>query len=296
MKAIHFISPGRPPELVDIKTPTPAPGQVLIKIAGAGVCHSDLHILDHDMGFKGPFTLGHENAGYVAALGEGVTGWKEGDPVAVYGPWGCGRCHTCQTSAENYCENHASIPSYGGGLGSDGGMAEYMLVPSPRLLVPLGELDPVEAAPLADAALTPYHAIKAALLLLTPEATVLVVGIGGLGHIPADFEGDDAGARDRSRYRRRQARACAPARCRAYGQYARWRCGGGNDLEDRRCARGDGRARYRRCAADGGSVRARGWSQQPFERDRSRRGRGALRGQQSAQLRGVGALLVRVPS
>lgn len=183
MKAIHFISPGRPPEIVDIKTPTPAPGQVLVKIAGAGVCHSDLHILDHDMGFKGPFTLGHENAGYVAARGEGVTGWKEGDAVAVYGPWGCGRCHTCQTSAENYCENHASIPSYGGGLGSDGGMAEYMLVPSPRLLVPLGKLDPVEAAPLADAALTPYHAIKAALPLLTPEATVLVVGIGGLGHM-----------------------------------------------------------------------------------------------------------------
>lgn len=183
MKAIHFLSPGRPPELVDIKTPTPSPGQVLIKIAGAGVCHSDLHILDHDMGFKGPFTLGHENAGYVAALGDGVTGWKEGDAVGVYGPWGCGRCRTCQTSAENYCENHASIPSYGGGLGSDGGMAEYMLVPSPRLLVPLRGLDPVDAAPLMDAALTPYHAIKAALPKLTPDATVLVIGVGGLGHM-----------------------------------------------------------------------------------------------------------------
>lgn len=183
MKAIRFINPGYPPEVVDIKTPTPAPGQVLVKIAGAGVCHSDLHILDHDMGFKGPFTLGHENAGYIAGLGDGVTGWKEGDPVLIYGPWGCGRCRTCQTSSENYCENHASIPSYGGGLGSDGGMAEYMLVPSSRLLVPLGKLDPVEAAPLADAALTPYHAIKAALPLLTPDATVLVVGIGGLGHM-----------------------------------------------------------------------------------------------------------------
>jgi propanol-preferring alcohol dehydrogenase len=184
MKAIRFIAPGRAPEIVDIETPTPAAGQILLKIAGAGVCHSDLHVLDHDMGFnRTPFTLGHENAGYVAALGEGVKGWKEGDAVAVYGPWGCGRCRTCQTSAENYCENHAEIPSYGGGLGLDGGMAEYMLIPSPRLLVPLGGLDPVMAAPLSDAALTPYHAIKSAAPLLTPDATVLVVGIGGLGHM-----------------------------------------------------------------------------------------------------------------
>ena len=127
--------------------------------------------------------LGHENAGWIAELGEGVTGWREGDPVAVYGPWGCGRCHTCQTSAENYCDNHASLGTMGGGLGSDGGMAEYMLVPSARQLVPLGTLDPVLAAPLSDAALTPYHAIKRALPMLTPEASVVVIGIGGLGHM-----------------------------------------------------------------------------------------------------------------
>lgn len=183
MKAVRFVETGRPPEVVDLPTPTPQAGQILLKIAGAGVCHSDLHVLDEDMGMKGPFTLGHENAGWIAGVGDGVEGWKEGDPVAVYGPWGCGRCRTCQTSAENYCENHASIPTFGGGLGSDGGMAEYMIVPSPRLLVPLQGLEPVHAAPLSDAALTPYHAIKAALPLLTPEATVLVVGIGGLGHM-----------------------------------------------------------------------------------------------------------------
>jgi len=183
MKAVRFVETGRPPEIVELATPTPGPGQVLLKIAGAGVCHSDLHVLDEDMGMKGPFTLGHENAGWIAGVGGGVDGWKEGDPVAVYGPWGCGRCRTCQSSAENYCENHASIPTFGGGLGSDGGMADYMIVPSPRLLVPLHGLDPVQAAPLSDAALTPYHAIKAALPLLTPDATVLVVGIGGLGHM-----------------------------------------------------------------------------------------------------------------
>jgi propanol-preferring alcohol dehydrogenase len=139
--------------------------------------------MDEELGLKGPFTLGHENAGWIAKRGDGVRGWKEGDPVAVYGPWGCGHCHTCQTSAENYCENHASMPSLGGGLGSDGGMADYLLVPSPRLLVPLGKLDPVMAAPLSDAALTPYHAIKMALPLLTPDTTVVAIGIGGLGHM-----------------------------------------------------------------------------------------------------------------
>src|SRR5690625_3927425 len=182
MKAVRYTTPGQP-EIVDLPKPEPQAEQVLLKIAGAGVCHSDLHVLDGEVGIPGPFTLGHENAGWIAGLGSGVTGWKEGDAVAVYGPWGCGACRTCQTSSENYCENHASIPTYGGGLGSDGGMAEYMIVPSSRLLVPLGDLDPVTAAPLSDAALTPYHAIKRALPLLTPDATVLVIGIGGLGHM-----------------------------------------------------------------------------------------------------------------
>ena len=82
------------------------------------------------------FTLGHENAGWVAELGGGVTAFKEGDAVAVYGPWGCGRCHACQLSMENYCENWAEIKGFGGGLGLDGGMAEYMLVPAARSVGP----------------------------------------------------------------------------------------------------------------------------------------------------------------
>jgi alcohol dehydrogenase, propanol-preferring len=182
MRAVRYIGEARP-QVMDVPTPAPGPGQVLVRIGGAGVCGSDLHVLDHSIGIKGPFTLGHENAGWIAAVGQGVSGWKEADPVAVYGPWGCGICHSCQTSAENYCEHHASLTSYGGGLGSDGGMAEYMIVPSPRLLIPLGKLEPVQAAPLSDAALTPYHAIKAALPLLTPDASVVVVGVGGLGHM-----------------------------------------------------------------------------------------------------------------
>ena len=207
MKAVRFNGVGKPATITDVPQPKPGPGQVLVKIGGAGLCHSDLHVMDHDFGLGSSFTLGHENAGWIAGLGQGVTSFREGDPVAVYGPWGCGRCHTCQTSAENYCENHASLGTMGGGLGSDGGMAEYMLVPSPRLLVPLGTLDPVIAAPLSDAGLTPYHAIKGALPLLTPDSTVLVIGLGGLqtrpgargpGELPIDVHGDVGLQRARS--------------------------------------------------------------------------------------------------
>jgi propanol-preferring alcohol dehydrogenase len=183
MQAVRFAGVGQAPRIEDVPTPSPGAGQVLVKIGGAGVCHSDLHIMEEDLGFEPPFTLGHENAGWVAEAGEGVTGVKEGDAVAVYGPWGCGRCHACQLSMENYCENWAQIKGFGGGLGLDGGMAEYMLVPAVRLLVPLGDLSPAKAAPLSDAALTPYHAIKRALPHMNPDSTAVVMGVGGLGHM-----------------------------------------------------------------------------------------------------------------
>jgi propanol-preferring alcohol dehydrogenase len=183
MQAVRFVGVGKPAEIRDVARPSPSSGQVLIKVGGAGVCHSDLHVMEEDLGFKPPFTLGHENAGWVAELGDGVTGFKEGDAVAVYGPWGCGRCHSCQLSMENYCENWAEIGGFGGGLGFDGGMAEYVLVPAARLLVPLDGLSPAQAAPLSDAALTPYHAIKRALSRLNADDTAVVLGVGGLGHM-----------------------------------------------------------------------------------------------------------------
>lgn len=183
MQCVRFVGVGQSAQLQEIPKPSPGAGQVLIKIGGAGVCHSDLHVMEEDLGFQPPFTLGHENAGWVEALGQGVTGLREGDAVAVYGPWGCGRCHACQRSMENYCENWAEINGFGGGLGLDGGMAEYMLVPSARWLVPLGDLPPAKAAPLSDAALTPYHAIKRALPQLDADSTVVVAGVGGLGHM-----------------------------------------------------------------------------------------------------------------
>jgi propanol-preferring alcohol dehydrogenase len=132
---------------------------------------------------KLPFTLGHENAGWVEKLGPGATGFAPGDAVIVYGPWGCGNCKNCRMSMENYCENVGGT-ARGGGLGGyDGGMAPYLLVPSTRFLVPLGTLDPREAAPLTDAALTSYHAVKRSLHLLGAGSTAVVIGAGGLGQM-----------------------------------------------------------------------------------------------------------------
>jgi propanol-preferring alcohol dehydrogenase len=186
VQAYQLVDWQQPAALREVDVPEPGPGQVLVRIGGAGACHSDLHLMDWPAGqlpFEPPFTLGHENAGWVAQLGAGVDGLDVGEAVAVYGPWGCGRCRACRASKENLCERQGEIGAFGGGLGRDGGMAPFMLVPSPRLLLPLGDLDPRDAAPLSDAALTPYHAIKRSLPVLTPGSTAVVIGVGGLGQM-----------------------------------------------------------------------------------------------------------------
>jgi propanol-preferring alcohol dehydrogenase len=187
MRALQLVEWQQPPQVREVPEPEPGPGEVLVRIGAAGACHSDLHLI-HDfapgtMPWPLPFTLGHENAGWVAGLGDGVRGIEVDTPVAVYGPWGCGLCARCVQGLENYCERAADFVGAGGGLGADGGMATYMTVPSPRHLVPLGDLDPVLAAPLTDAGLTPYHAIKRSLALMVPGSTVVVIGVGGLGHM-----------------------------------------------------------------------------------------------------------------
>jgi propanol-preferring alcohol dehydrogenase len=186
MRAYQLISFGKPAEFRDVAQPEPGRGEVLIRMGGAGACHSDLHLMDDFsdgmLPWSPPFTLGHENAGWIEALGVGVADYEIGQPVAVYGPWGCGGCTRCRQGLENYCDGQAAIGAAGGGLGRDGGMAPYMKVKA-RHVVRLDALSPVDAAPLTDAGLTPYHAIKRSLPLLCPGSFTVVIGAGGLGHM-----------------------------------------------------------------------------------------------------------------
>jgi propanol-preferring alcohol dehydrogenase len=179
MQAFRLTAP-HAMEVSSVPTPEPGPGEVLVKVGAAGVCHSDLHIIEAPAGaFPLPMTLGHENAGWIEALGPGVTGWSVGDPVAIYGILGCGRCFACLRGRDNECR---TVPVGGIGLTRDGGMAEYVSVPAKQLL-PIGGLDVVQAAPLTDAGLTPYHAIDLARDVLRPGTTCVVIGVGGLGHM-----------------------------------------------------------------------------------------------------------------
>src|SRR3954467_7275785 len=184
MQAVQLTAWQSPAQLREVPLPDPGPGELRLRVRGAGLCHSDLHLMHWPAGampYELPFTLGHEVAGTVDALGAGTDGLELGESVLVYGPWGCGRCPACCRGAEHLCEDRR-MRGRGAGLGRDGGLAEYMVVPSPRLLVALGDLDPAAAAPLADAGLTPYHAIRRA-LPLAPGAGVVVIGVGGLGHM-----------------------------------------------------------------------------------------------------------------
>jgi alcohol dehydrogenase, propanol-preferring len=180
MRAFRLLSPGRT-DLASTPDPEPQAGEVRVKVGAAGVCHSDLHIIDapEGAGFPLPLTLGHENAGWVDATGPGVVGWTRGDPVAVYGILGCGRCYACLRGRDNECRR---IPPGGIGITREGGMAEYLVVPAGQLL-PIADLDVSQAATLTDAGLTSYHAIELCRDSLRQGATAVVIGVGGLGHM-----------------------------------------------------------------------------------------------------------------
>lgn len=182
----------------DVPRPEPGPGEVLIKIAGAGVCFSDLHVV-HDWspettpqvaGWEMPWTLGHENAGWIEG---GDRSFEQGTPVVVNSLWNCGHCRPCRIGATNYCETPR--PQGGsGGFGMDGGMADYLVAPS-HCVVPLESLDPADAAPFTDAGLTSYHAVKQVLPLLQPGTAAVVIGVGGLGHLAVELLRELSGAR-----------------------------------------------------------------------------------------------------
>ncbi len=184
-------------ELREVPVPEPGQGEVLIRIGGAGACHSDLHIMHEwtpeNFAAAGdwplPFTLGHENAGWIEG-GDIPDGFEKGAPVVISPTWTCGACRACRDGETNYCEKEAVVA---GGLGRDGGFADFMVAPA-NCLVPLNTLEPWQAAPLTDAGLTSYHAVKRCLPRLTPDTSVVVIGVGGLGHLAVAFLRELSGA------------------------------------------------------------------------------------------------------
>ncbi|HYI67301.1 MAG TPA: alcohol dehydrogenase catalytic domain-containing protein [Candidatus Limnocylindrales bacterium] len=184
MRAVRLHAVGEELRFEDVPMPEPAGSEVRIRIAGCGVCHTDLHVVDGTQTrVELPVTLGHEVAGWVDAVGPAAEGtFAIGDAVVVHGGWGCGECGDCRAGDEQRCER-AVAP----GFQANGGYAEAMLVPHPRHLVPLGSLDPVRAAPLADAGVTPYRAVRRAERWLVAGARVLQIGSGGLGQFALQY-------------------------------------------------------------------------------------------------------------
>jgi NAD+-dependent secondary alcohol dehydrogenase Adh1 len=169
-------------ELIERAVPEPTrPDDVLVRIAGAGVCATDLHAIDGELepaGLSPPIVLGHENAGWVEATGEFVATVAPGDGVLLYPPFSCGLCVPCRRGNDVHCERHQFT-----GLTVDGGFADFVLV-SERSVVKLpAGTDPTELAPYADAGITAYHAVKKVAHLACPGSTSVVIGVGGVGHI-----------------------------------------------------------------------------------------------------------------
>ena len=183
MKAVRVHEYGARPQLDDIDEPKiNGPWDVLVEIGAAGLCRTDLHIMEGQWESiqhpQLPYVLGHENAGWVRDVGSAVTNVSVGDPVILHPLVTCGLCSPCRTGQDSHCEN-STFP----GLNVDGGMAEYMLS-NARAVVKLEEgLAPRDVAALADAGLTAYHAVRKAVPLLPPGSHAVVVGAGGLGHI-----------------------------------------------------------------------------------------------------------------
>jgi NAD+-dependent secondary alcohol dehydrogenase Adh1 len=182
MKAALLREYHRPLDLVERPVPEPAgPRDVVVRVGGAGVCATDLHAIDGLMepaGLRPPVVLGHENAGWVHAVGDDVTAAGTGDAVILYPPYSCGLCVPCRRGLDMHCVRHGFT-----GLTRDGGFAEFVLVDERSLIALPPGVEPAEVAPHADAGLTAIHAVKKLVSLLVPGATVVLIGVGGVGHI-----------------------------------------------------------------------------------------------------------------
>jgi NAD+-dependent secondary alcohol dehydrogenase Adh1 len=183
VKAVRIHGYHQQPVVNEVPEPSvKGPLDVVVKIGGAGVCRTDLHIIegqwDAAMHPALPYTLGHENAGWVHEIGSAVTNVAVGDTVILHPLLTCGVCRACRAGDDMHC-----IASSFPGLSHDGGMAEYLLT-SARACVKLDpKTQPADVAALADAGITAYHAVRKAIPLLYPGTTAVVIGAGGLGHI-----------------------------------------------------------------------------------------------------------------
>jgi 6-hydroxycyclohex-1-ene-1-carbonyl-CoA dehydrogenase len=177
MKAAVFYGPQRPLEIAEVPDPHPARGEVLVRVAGCGLCHTDLHYIDHGVKtFKPPpLILGHEVAGVVAELGPDVTGHAVGERVLIPSVLGCGQCAYCRQGRENLCSQMVML-----GNNIDGGYAELIVVPAKDLLLVPPELPLERACVIADALSTPFHAVRRRAKVRLGES-VVVVGCGGVG-------------------------------------------------------------------------------------------------------------------
>jgi propanol-preferring alcohol dehydrogenase len=186
MRAAVLREIGKPVTIEEVATPSPGAGEVLIRVEACGVCHSDLHLADGDWDLLRPITkvpliLGHEVAGTVAAVGEGVTQVKVGDRVGVpWIFWTCGECEFCREGRETLCVKQKIT-----GCTVDGGFAEYLVAPATHAARLPSSLSAVEAAPLLCAGLTVYKAMKASGILAPQKMPqrMAVFGVGGLGHL-----------------------------------------------------------------------------------------------------------------
>jgi propanol-preferring alcohol dehydrogenase len=183
MAAYRIVRWGEPPELTEAPVPRAGPGEVRVRVAGNGLCHSDVGMasmpgeIAEALGWRLPFTLGHEVAGWIDRVGPGVDGFARGDSVALVSPQSCGVCGFCVRGQDSACAHGLA----GRGYGRDGGLAPYVVAAAPRELVRLATLDPVTAGPLMDAGATSYHAVRRVLPRLVPGSTAVVIGAGGLG-------------------------------------------------------------------------------------------------------------------
>ena len=181
LKAARLHKYNEPLQLDEVDLPKPKGEGVIVRVGAAGVCHSDIHFMHGEwkdaLPVNLPLTIGHETAGYVEEVGDSVQGLAKGDVVAVFGGWGCGVCQSCKGGDEQLCAS----PRWPGLSQNDGGYAEYIHVPTYRFLVNAKGLDPKNIAPLTDAGLTPYRAVKKVRHLLNPNSFTLLFGVGGLG-------------------------------------------------------------------------------------------------------------------